>query len=1506
MDYSRIRGMDSGQRLSFEEMICQLARRESQAASVEFRRIEGAGGDGGIEAYWLLSDGSKIGYQAKFYLRSGDIDWANIDDSVERALQTHPELTTYVVAIPCDLTDKTGKQGRGKTGWEHWNARKAKWAALIPPGRKVDFVPWTAFELNDRLANPSAEGLRRFWFGDAEFSAQWFSDNVDFAVKSLDERYHPEDHVEVSIERIFKVALRDESVISELKQNIQKIYDATDLDDAEKLLGADAALLVSGIKTQISKLESLGLEITNNAWKAWPLPECLERLDEISDSVHKLQGFIWDAKQDPLKPKDSHNDPLGYFEHKLDKLSNASYSFRALLRGRYFEHEASPSILLYGRAGTGKSHLLGSIAQQAIAENRKAILILGQLLTTENIWSQITKRLGVGEINPDAFLQALSAAAEMTGKRGLILIDAINEGAGLKLWRNELAEFIARVARHKNLVLVISCRTEYKPYIITQAVTDTTPSYVVKGFETPEEQTNAARIYLGKRGISQPNTPWLSAEFVNPLFLRSACTALERDGKKWFPKGLLGTKQVFAFYLESIARNLDVGRNGTNDLVRPTNQALYAIALKMAEKRQDYLSHSDALRVVADKFYPAVTPSGISWLEVLQKNGLFRIDPSPRERASDPFEFPEEVVRFSFQRLQDYLMAGALLNEIEDPAEDLLNGSLKFIHDGEGLSWQWSGLAEALSVQLPELFDREFIDLLPGDINIWANDDSVRSSFIESLRWRSNDSFTPRTHQLYEAFLKYSDDYFDIIIQACASEGHPWNAQFLHRKLLGLTMPHRDAFWTVQVNALPLDEGSTLNRLITWSTQEQTGKTDPNVQYLCALTLTWLTSSSNRELRDKATKALTSLLLCNTGLYAKLCNDFASVDDLYIHERLHSAAFGACCIDPGQNRLSVFSKVAYQAVFQLDTVPSSILLRDSALGIIELAHFHGYLAEGVDIQKAKPPYLSKPIRLSVSEQALEKIAEKAGHSKIRNSCSGWGGDFASYEIRPRVNSFTSISLTNPEPMTSTERHHLFELEVIDHAPERSEILRSMNEFNQRRFKILFDPEQKPDTHSKRDLRKLKTRENELLELLSSAEKIRYKKEYQERFSPSGNYVSSLPHIDTNAAQRWVAKRAYGFGWTAKLFPHDGGQSRDYSRDRPLWERIGKKYQWLALDELLCGLADTKWMAERGAHGSRQYATPLDIGFHRDIDPTILVDSTQASAHGRSIQMYEITMHPTAEADIGKWPFEADPSQGVTALLAREGSDGRKWAVLHEHRSALDRYKDKNGREHGYRKQEWRFLLPVLVRSADEMTLIDYISNEKNIRVDSWTAPQSTDNGYLLEAPWRSTWNQEQWSSQYFHNIGEIDIAYPCFRYQWESHLDASLPEGAQSLVPAPWLAHRLGLTADSEDPNVYRDCDGEVRFVSGHSSGDGSHAFIDQALFESFLEEDGLKCAWIFLAERGAWPGGENEHASRRRSEGVVWHDRGEPKMIHWNDDFGRGNSERFVPAETKPPTRRR
>jgi hypothetical protein len=734
MDYSRIRGMESGQRLAFEELICQLAHLDRPAADAEFRRIEGAGGDGGIEAYWLLQDTSEIGYQAKYYLKSSEIDWTNIDESVKQALEIHPSLTKYVIAIPCNLTDKTGRKGGGMTGWEHWATHKAKWEGLVPAGKKVEFVPWTASTITERLIRPDAEGLRNFWFGDVELSERWFREKIQLSVKSLEERYHPEDHVEVRMEKLFRVALHDVGAASEIRNQIAKLSDAISLEKVENILGKKAIPIANNIRDTAKSLERLALDITTDPWRSWPIAECTESANEISKQLSQLWSAKWEYDETKEKPKNGHDQNSSDLEHRLGRIGGETDSLLSLLGNQYFDGENSRTILLYGRAGTGKSHLLGSVAQRAVLEGRRAILILGQHLSSDNLWKQITSRLELGDITSDVFLKTLSVACETTGKRGLVLVDAINEGAGRRLWNGELAEFITKVEKHRNLVLVISCRTEYTKNIIPESVLDRLSSFEVRGFETAGEQARAARIYLSKRGISQPNSPWLSEEFVNPLFLRSACIALQKDKKTSFPQGLNGTRDVFIFYLKSIARNLGVGQDGTETLVPPTIQALGSIALDMADKRRDYVPQRQAIKIVGQRFEGHPAPAGTNWLEVLQRNGLFRVDPGQQSDDGNLFDYPEDIIRFSFQRLQDHLMADALLKEVQDPSIALANGSLSFIHDGEQLDWEWTGLVEALSIQIPERFKKELLDLLPGDINNWANDYEIRESFIESLK----------------------------------------------------------------------------------------------------------------------------------------------------------------------------------------------------------------------------------------------------------------------------------------------------------------------------------------------------------------------------------------------------------------------------------------------------------------------------------------------------------------------------------------------------------------------------------------------------------------------------------------------------------------------------------------------------------------------------------------------------------------------------------------------------
>lgn len=1506
IDFTYIRAFRGGQREAFEELVCQLARRESQPSGAVFRRIEGAGGDGGVEAYWLLADDAKIGYQAKFFPRTRDIDWTQIDDSVERALQVHPTLTTYVIALPCNLTDRRSTR-RGKTGWELWDEHCASWTAkwLAPTGRHVDFVAWTESELLNKLTTPASEGLRQYWFSESEFSAAWFNEHVQLAADSLDERYHPEDHVDVTTETLFRFIARDHEAISELASlltSIRKI--SIDTATLKRYENQDLAPSLNDLAAAYQALLSIGTAFVAPPWQTWHSAGWVDLARKLQAAIKPVKSWAYTRQFSP----DSHEDvkqDMGYIRSHLSRLDDATENLLGVLNSPFMAAEECRAAIIEGRAGSGKSHLLGHVAESRVASGKPVILLLGHQLGDQSLWNQISQRLGLTAQSPDTLLQALDGAAEAEQTRCLILVDAINEGPGAHLWRAEAVEFFRRIQRYPHLACVVSCRSEYVPYVFPEELLRTIPRIEVRGFETPGEQINAARVYLDKRGISRPSAPWLAPEFVNPLFLRSTCLALSRERKKEFPKGLHGTKAIFSFYIQSVARNLGAGRDGGDELIAPTMRTLREIALQMAGAQRDYVPHGDAVEIAAKHFSAFPPPPNQTWLDVLQRNGLVRIDPDPTASPDDPFRATETVVRFSFQRLQDHLMAEALLENVSDIVSALATGGiLNFVHDGEHLQWEWQGLVEALSIQIPERFGKEFVDVLPGGFVQWWQTWSMQDAFMESIRWRSKTSFTDRTLDLFNQHDGWRTNQFPILIELTASPDHPWNADLLHSNLIRRKLADRDAFWTTVLNTLSAEATQPVGRLIDWCLVGQTTDVERTVQLLSATTLCWFFTSSNRRVRDGATKALASLFIHRADLFPDLVMRFADVDDVYVLERLFAAGYAAVCADLSASRLSSYATTTYNAIFNRQDIPLSLLLRDYARGIVECGFAAGHLPCDIDIAKCRPPYGTSAPRLNVAEATLAQVAEKAGDNAIQRSCDGTLGDFGIYEIAPAVGHFSAISLMKSPPDSREAQFDRFEKEVIQIHPDRIAARDKLQRAHLSHFiflrEALDDDTDSDDTAERRE--DIDALEAEFLRLLKPNEKRRYYKEAAWRLGNAMHQAPpDSPGIDIGKARRWVAKRAYALGWTKRRFPEDTASHGDYSRDRPIVERIGKKYQWLALEELLCRLSDNYWIKGSFGDDAKRYGSPLDLGFLRDIDPTVLpVSDAFLSTQGHRepwLNRTDIVLDDVEECALSGWPFSADPGAEIARHICKTDPEGATWLVLYEHQSEQNRYETKeNAMEHGLRQQQFHFIMCAIVPKDHVRQIANEIAKQKDLDVMRWGPREFTDGPFLREITWRDTWPQSQYLTDDSPIDGNIKIRWPVYRYQWERHLDASLPAGADALLPAPWLSKALHIMADKQDASLYRDSQSRAVFIGNETQNGPTSALVQESTLNSFLAENELQCLWLFVAERNVWPGGSNADAAWRRSEGVCWIEKGKPKTIHWKRDRANGTSRKVLP----------
>ena len=97
----------------------------------------------------------------------------------------------------------------------------------------------------------------------------------------------------------------------------------------------------------------------------------------------------------------------------------------------------TPALLLVGKGGTGKTHLFCDVANHRISRGLPRVLLLGGHFKDSEPWAQIIGLLGLS-CTKEQFLGALQTAAQAKGTRALILIDALNEGEGKKLWKKHL------------------------------------------------------------------------------------------------------------------------------------------------------------------------------------------------------------------------------------------------------------------------------------------------------------------------------------------------------------------------------------------------------------------------------------------------------------------------------------------------------------------------------------------------------------------------------------------------------------------------------------------------------------------------------------------------------------------------------------------------------------------------------------------------------------------------------------------------------------------------------------------------------------------------------------------------------------------------------------------------------------------------------------------------------------------------------------------------------------
>jgi len=206
--WTNLISLNSSQNDAFEELLCQLAKKEPIENKKDFIKVGNP--DGGVECYVVLENSNEIGFQAKWFLSTPqNTQWGQVEHSFKTALEKHPKMTTYYVAIPLDRADPRVKDRI--SFMEKWDENIEKWKKFAKDNysHEIDFVYWGSSEFIDRLSQEENAGLKKFFFNEIDLSNQWFKNQNKSAIDDLGARYTPEINVELEIVENFNALSRN-------------------------------------------------------------------------------------------------------------------------------------------------------------------------------------------------------------------------------------------------------------------------------------------------------------------------------------------------------------------------------------------------------------------------------------------------------------------------------------------------------------------------------------------------------------------------------------------------------------------------------------------------------------------------------------------------------------------------------------------------------------------------------------------------------------------------------------------------------------------------------------------------------------------------------------------------------------------------------------------------------------------------------------------------------------------------------------------------------------------------------------------------------------------------------------------------------------------------------------------------------------------------------------------------------------------------------------------------
>lgn len=993
IDFSILKPYNGKVTKCFEQLCYQIAQNEFDNLG-KFTAIDGSGGDGGVEFYLELDNGEKWGWQCKFFGGNGRLSESSRKSSIENSLETacrnHPNLTKWFLCLKTDLTpnsiDKSGKETKGEQDWFDNELPKQ-----IPDTHKTEIEFWGESRFLLFINSHKHIGIRSFFFGALEFTKEWFEKRFQENFEKVKDKYDQElhtidDHTQSKID----FALLDPNYL----KNLEKFE-----EELDKNLTKLKSLINDFESTSVSDESEVTLK--NEFISHWSSFEA--HTSRIFNYISAVKSYFLDNLDSDVLTFDFKQHYFDYFSYRTDSKNSDFKEHSELYKKsgeiyltygnigedfrRFFEnyvHTPTKKIHFLAKPAKGKTHLSTDVAYKRVANDKPAIFLTGDKFTNEtSIIEAIQKNLDIpNQYSIDDFIQALDVYGSITKTKIPIIIDGLNETIFGKtfssIWKDHLGGFIKKLASSNNLVLITTCRSSYQNRVYENESND---FHYLSGFGNFDVLEEAISKYFDKYKIVSNQAfnfllsfSALYERFSTPLFLRIFCEVKNpdwRDGKEVFIN--LEEESAFGIFDDYLAQiNKKVTTN--SPILREGDKFIQKSLNKIAKD----LWENNSREISIDDFYDLIDGNhpyekDLSKADILISEGLV----INRDNRND-----EEYISVTYDLLAGYLIAKNIIESTNFQITDLLSDQFisRIIH-GENQHPLYDDIIYSICLLLPQIKQQYLHDVFELNKNIEINEKykkytfavSVNSLFKLPARY-VNEAAVNLIIELFKRRKENQPLLFKESLKTLADVEHHLNGELICTLLAEMEMNRRDLSWSEFIR----ENSDTFESLILdfESQCKVEGDESKNLiqkQHILAKYITWILTSTNRKIRDLATRSLYFYGRKFPIEFSDIVYESLKANDPYIWERTLAALYGVCMAEhnslkTGEFRNEILPEIAkniYDLIFAKKAPHSTthILSRDYARRIIEISLIYNpALFSTKKTARIRPPYKDGGVR----------------------------------------------------------------------------------------------------------------------------------------------------------------------------------------------------------------------------------------------------------------------------------------------------------------------------------------------------------------------------------------------------------------------------------------------------------------------------------------------------------------------------------------------------------------